>query len=276
MQHWELERVGLSGKETGSGELVLLLHGFPAYHKTWDSYLGPLGARFRTVAVDMRGYFESSKPSGVSSYRMGEVVADLVALVKHLGHRKVRVVGHDWGGAVAWAMAAWYPELVEKVAVFNCPHPQALSYHLLKNPKQRKRSWYIFFFQLPWIPELLIRWKSEEFVKAAFATPGRVFSDDDLEDYRRALLKPGVLRASVNYYRAAGRETLTGGTEFPKIKCPSLLLWGEKDGALGKEVTDQMERYFESSLQKIYYPDLGHWTPEELGWAGAKQLLEFL
>jgi pimeloyl-ACP methyl ester carboxylesterase len=264
LKFFDLGTVTLSGIEEGEGDLVLLLHGFPAYHKTWDRYLRPLAeAGYRAVAVDLRGYFESSKPAGVGQYAMKRLVHDLATLTSLLGYRTVRVIGHDWGGALAWAFASWQPEMVSHVAVYNCPHPEAMAYHLKRNPRQMLRSWYIGFFQIPRLPEALIRWRAERFIAAAFLARRGTFSAEDLDDYRRAILRPGVLEAGINYYRAAGREILLG-PDYPPIPARSCLIWGARDIALGQETTDGMERYFSGAYQRHLFPKHGHWSPNEL------------
>lgn len=260
---WNVNGITLSGVEAGEGELVLLLHGFPSYHKTWERYMQPLGENYRVVAVDMRGYNRSSKPSGVNSYHLRTLVEDLVALTAHLGYSKVRVVGHDWGGAVAWAFAAWYPDLVSHVAVYNCPHPSALLYHMRHNFRQTRRSWYIFFFQLPWLPEFLIRRFSRQAIRAAFAARRGTFSPDDLEKYRQALLRPGVLTATLNYYRSIFRSSLKP-MEMPKITSPALLIWGERDFALGAELADDTPRYLAGPYTRRSFPKSSHWSVNEL------------
>jgi pimeloyl-ACP methyl ester carboxylesterase len=263
IKHWTFEGRTLSGVERGQGELVLLLHGFPAYHKTWEHYMEPLSEQWRVVAVDLRGYFESSKPEGVSSYSMRLLVEDLVGLVRHLGYDKVKVVGHDWGGALAWAFASWHPELVSSLVVYNCAHPAIMSRHLRRNRRQLRRSWYILFFQLPWLPEGLIRRFPDAFLRRCFRSRRGTFSQDDMLEYKEAFLRPGVVVAAVNYYRAALRESRRKPV-YPPIECPVLLLWGEKDAALGVELTEGTERYVSGSYQLRGFPENGHWSPNEL------------
>ena len=273
---WTLESgITLSGLEAGSGDLVLLLHGFPAYHKTWLSYIGPLSQNHKVVALDLRGYYRSSKPPGIAAYDSEAIAGDIADFIQEGGYGKATLVGHDWGGAIAWTLASRHRDLVQRVAVYNCPHPKALSRHLRTNPRQMRRSWYIFFLQLPWLPEFLISRFSMEFIKLAFAARRGTFTESDLEEYRRALMLPGVLRASINYYRAAAREALKKRS-YPRITCPSLLIWGEKDRALGRELAEDTERYLEGPFERVYFAQAGHWTPNELGEEGLALLRDFL
>ena len=275
IKHWTFDGLTLSGVERGQGDLVLLLHGFPAYHKNWENYLEPLSEQWRVVAVDLRGYFESSKPEGVSAYRMRVLVDDLVGLVHHLGYDRVRVVGHDWGGALAWAFASWYPNLVASLVVYNCAHPAIMRRHLRENLRQLRRSWYILLFQLPWLPEALVRWRPEAFIRRCFRARKGTFSDDDLREYKEAFLRPGVVEAAVNYYRAALRESRRPPA-YPPIACPVLLLWGERDGALGIELTEGTDRHVSGPYQLKLFPENGHWSPNELVEETVPILREFL
>ena len=275
LNEWDTGRLRMSGLEKGEGQLVVLLHGFPAYHKTWENYVEPLSRDFKVVVPDLRGYFRSDKPQGVNSYSIEELTEDILSLVHHLGYQRVRVVGHDWGGALAWSLAARLTH-VHKVAVFNCPHPEAMARHLRKNTRQIRRSWYIFFFQIPWLPEFLIRRFPEKFVNAAFRAREGTFTDQDLAEYRDALLMPGVVQAGLNYYRASFREAIRGEVQSLPIFCPALLLWGERDAALGVELTHGMDRYFHGPYQCRMFPEVGHWSPNELGNEGISILAEFL
>lgn len=269
---WNTGRLTHSGRQSGEGELVMLLHGFPAYHKTWEEYLEPLSQHFQVVAPDLRGYYGSDKPHGVANYRIDELLEDIARLVRHLGHSKVRLVGHDWGGALTWAAAALRPNLVSHASIINCPHPEAMSYHLLRNPRQRKRSWYIFFFQLPWIPEYLMRRRSRRFIRVCF---GSGFSREELDDYEQAFLRPGVATAAVNYYRAAARG-LFNRRKMPKIQCPVKVYWGDRDPALGPELIEGHQRYCDGPFELKRFPEAGHWSVNQSAPEIIPDLIEFL
>jgi epoxide hydrolase 4 len=255
----ELSGTRLHFVSEGDGPTILLLHGFPATWYTWNGVMSFLSRDFRVVCPDMRGYNLSGRPSGVSEYSAEKIAGDIVELLDLLGESRVSIVGHDWGGAIAYRLAAFYPERVSQLAVLNCPHPVALVHHMRSNFRQLRRSWYILFFQLPWLPEFLIRRDIDGFIRAAFR-PLAAFSSKELAHYREALLVPGALTAALNYYRASGRAVFGRPTKWPKIECPTLLIWGEKDQALGLELTDDMERYFSGRLDKEFLPEAGHWV----------------
>ena len=143
--------------EAGSGPLVVLLHGFPEFWYSWRHQIPALAqAGFRVVAPDLRGYGESGKPAGVGSYHIDLLVADVLGLIRHLGQDSAHVAGHDWGGVIAWTLAMRHPDAVTRLAILNAPHP-AILFRQIRRPWQLFKSWYIFFFQLPWLPEWLLR-----------------------------------------------------------------------------------------------------------------------
>ena len=141
----------------GDGPLVVLLHGFPEFWYSWRHQIPALATRFRVVAPDLRGYNESEKPAGVAAYAMPELVADVEGLVHAFGERDAAIVGHDWGGGIAWFVAMERPPVTRKLVVLNCPHPAMMAQSLRGNPRQLARSWYMFFFQIPWLPEFLLK-----------------------------------------------------------------------------------------------------------------------
>jgi len=264
----------------GEGPLVLLLHGFPEFWYSWRHQIPVLAQYFRIVALDLRGYNDSDKPPGVASYRIDTLAADVMGLIRAFGEEKAVIIGHDWGGGIAWVFAAEYPQATEKLIVLNCPHPAAFQQHLTTNRRQLRRSWYMFFFQIPWLPEFGIRLNLGWFVEKAFrgmAIRKEAFSDDELQHYAEALQKPGVLTAAINYYRAAFRERIRcGERSFDKIKCPTLLIWGEEDTALGKELTRNMEPYFTDRFEIKYIPQCSHWVQQEQPELVNRYMVEFL
>ena len=187
--------------EAGAGPLVLLLHGFPELWLAWRRQIPALSAAgFRVVAPDLRGYNLSAKPRGVSSYRMELLAGDVANLVRHLGYERTHLVGHDWGGAIAWCVPALHPGLVERLAILNAPHP-ILFRKRLATLAQAKRSSYVFFFQLPFFPERSLVRHRAGFLKMMLrrdpVTPG-AFSPEEIEAYREAFLVPGVVTDAVN------------------------------------------------------------------------------
>jgi len=259
------------------GDLVVLLHGFPQSADEWRHQIPALAERFQVVAPDLRGYGRSSKPRGIAAYRQSVLANDVVGLIRSFGVERAHVVGHDWGGAVAWTLALEHPEVLGRLVVMNCPHPAAMARALRTNPRQMRRSWYVLFFQLPWLPERLLTRPGAFRGPLRSARPG-AFSDEDLSAYERAFSVPGVATAALNYYRAAFREGLRGrGTgEGRLIATPTLVIWGDADFALGPELVDGMARYFSGPLEIRHVPDCGHWVPEERPELVNRLVLDFL
>lgn len=266
----------------GEGPLLLLLHGFPQYSYAWRHQIAALAERFRVVAPDLRGYGETDKPPRVADYAPATLARDVVELVDALGENRAHVVGHDWGGAIAWVVALRHPEVVDRLAVLNCPHPFAFARALRTNPRQLARSWYVFAFQIPRLPEWALTRRNASIVEPIFREMAKrpdTFSDEDLERYRAALLAPGAAAAAVNYYRAAFRGALELRAEEKadaKIAAPTLVVWAEEDVALGKELTFGMERHFRGPFRIEYVPGCSHWVNEEQPELVNRLLLEHL
>ncbi len=258
----------------GEGPLVLLLHGFPETSRAWRKQIPALAKRFRVVAPDLRGFGASDKPRGIAAYDTSVVANDIVALIHAFDAERAHVVGHDWGGGVAWAVATGHPEAVDRLVVLNCPHPAVMQRALRSNWAQVRKSWYIFAFQLPWLPEWALSRSGAKALKDSLrrsAKPG-TFSDADLDEYARAFAAPGAATAAINYYRAALRSRLPSA----KIKAPTLLIWAEDDFALGIELTRGMDGLFETPPRIEYVPDTSHWVMEERPEVVNRLLLEFL
>lgn len=250
--------------EEGSGKLVILLHGFPEFWYGWKNQIPVLAKEYRVVAPDMRGYNLSDKPANVSDYKIETLAKDIAELIHALGEEKAIVVGHDWGAAVAWAVASLHPEVVEKLAILNVPHPNEMSRAFKGfNFSQWKKSWYIFFFQLPFLPERVVG--TEKFFRATFKNmlmrKGAV-SREDIAKYVEAYRQPGAVRAAVAYYRAAFRSFLTA-VKMPHIKAPLLMLWGEHDTALGKELTYRTKEYCDNTCEILYDSTSGHFVQHD-------------
>jgi pimeloyl-ACP methyl ester carboxylesterase len=263
----EVNGIRLHYVEEGAGELVILLHGFPEFWMGWRKQITVLSKQYRVVAPDMRGYNLSDKPSKVRDYEMQILAKDIADLIKALGEEKAIVVGHDWGAAVAWAVGALHPEVVKKLAILNVPHPKEMQRAFMQfNFAQWKKSWYIFFFQLPFIPEMIVG--TERFFRSTFNGMGMrkdTFSDADLKNYLEAYRQPGAVKGTIAYYRAAFREMFSGkkGPRYHKIKVPVLVLWGEKDTALGKELTYRTKDYCENTCAVLYDPTSGHFVQRD-------------
>ncbi len=265
--------------EMGNGPLVLLLHGFPEHWYSWRHQLPALAAAgFRAVAPDLRGYGRSAKPRGVRSYRMAALAGDAAALVRHLGAERAHVVGHDWGGVIAWCLPALFPGLVERLAILNAPHP-VLFRRKLATRAQRSRSSYVFLFQLPFLPERRLTRHRARFLKRLLRDdPVRsgAFSPEEIERYREAFLLPGVARSAVHYYRAIFRTgTARHGFSRGAIDVPTLVLWGERDRWLGTELLDGLEA-FVPDLRIIRIPDASHWLQVDACERVNAELVRFL
>jgi len=253
--------------------LVVLLHGFPEFWYSWRRQVPALAdAGFRVVAPDMRGYNRSEKPHGVGSYGMDELVGDVVELIHRLDRERAHVVGHDWGGVVAWATAIREPEAVDSLAVLNAPHTGRYRELLRASAEQRRRSWYALGFQLPWLPELLLGARDCAGVATMLretAAPG-AFDETDLRRYREAACRPGALTAMLNYYRAAFRESIREevrallGKSRPtrEVGVPTLLVWGDQDAALSTELTEGLARWV-PDLRVERFPEASHWVQNE-------------
>jgi epoxide hydrolase 4 len=259
----DLGDVRLHYVEAGSGPLVVLLHGFPEFWYSWRHQIPALvRAGYRVVAPDMRGYHQSSKPRGVQAYRADLLTRDVAGLVRHVGVARAVVVGHDWGAAVAWGVAMRYPELVERLVILNVPHP-ARMLRALRTARQLRKSWYMFFFQLPRLPEALLR--ANDF--ATLRRPFRVdpvrrdaFSAADIERYVEAARQPGALTGAINYYRALFREG-PGRTRasIRRIEAPVLVIWGEQDRYLGAELAAP-DPGLVPDVRVERLPDASHWV----------------
>jgi epoxide hydrolase 4 len=268
--------------EVGDGPLVVLLHGFPEFWYSWRRQLQPLAdAGFHVVAPDMRGYNLSDKPAGWRAYDMEFLAGDIAGLIKHFGVERADVVGHDWGAAVAYGVAALHPESVRRLAILNVPHPARMLAGL-KTFKQLRKSWYMFFFQLPFIPEWLLRLRRFAALKLAMradrAKLGRppVFSDEVLERYAQAWSYHGALTAMLGYYRAALRQSpRRAGARMQPIVAPTLVIWGDRDTALGSELAEPEARWVKD-VQVVHLPEATHWVQHDEPERVNELLIEFL
>jgi len=246
--------------EAGRGPLVVLLHGFPQFWYAWRHQLPALAAAgFRAVAVDLRGYNLSDKPAGLDAYTAAEAAADVAALVEALGAEPAALVGHDWGGVVAWQAAAAYPERVSRVAVINAPHPRRFA-RALRSPRQLLRSLYVLFFQLPVLPERLVAARDFALVERVLRFDARrgSFTRDDVARHKEALRRPGALTAALGYYRAALRRR--AARRLPAgVRQPALLIWGDRDRYLGRELAAGNERWV-PRLRVEHVPEATHWV----------------
>lgn len=246
----------------GEGPLVVFLHGFPDFWYSWRHQLGPIAkAGFRVVAIDMRGYNLSAKPDGVASYGTAKVAKDVADLIESLGEEKAHVVGHDWGAGIAWAFAMGHAERLDKLAVLNGPHPLAMMSGM-KDPVQLARSWYMFFFQLPWLPEEVAQLDDYKLLLSGFRLPEvkhGAITREDLEVYR-ASYTPESVKAMIGYYRAMFRPSLA--PKLRPVNAPVLSIWGVNDPhlALGM-ATPPPEKVPHATTE--FVQDASHWVHQE-------------
>ena len=226
------------------GPLVVLLHGFPECWYGWHRQLDPLAkAGYRVVAVDQRGYNLSDKPSGVSSYHIRELAADIAGLVDALGYDKAAVAGHDWGAAVAWWLALEYPDRLSRLCVVNVPHPTVFERTLRTSWSQRKNSWYVGWFQVPYLPELTSRLGNYWLLADALTSSSRpdAFTETDIDRYRLAWSQPGALTGMLNWYRAIVRARPQPVRQ--QVDVPTRILWGADDEYLDSEMAHRSIEY---------------------------------
>jgi pimeloyl-ACP methyl ester carboxylesterase len=262
------------------GPLLVLLHGFPEASHGWRRQIGPLAdAGFRVVAPDQRGVGLSSKPEGAANYRVHLLAADIVAIVRALGRDRAQVVGHDWGGAVAWYLAMRHADVFERAVILDAPHPAAFIERLRRHPSQMLRSWYMAFFQLPWLPEAALRaGRFDRLARALVATsrPG-TFTPADLDVYRAAWAQPGALTGMLNWYRAL--RLGGGGSGAPRgdgrVKVPVRVLWGDRDQVLEPALADASLAWCDAG-EVFHFPEATHWLQHEEAQAVNARLLEFL
>jgi pimeloyl-ACP methyl ester carboxylesterase len=275
----ETNGIRLHAVEAGpeSGPLVILLHGFPELWYGWRHQIGPLAAAgFHVLAPDQRGYNLSDKPRRISDYNLDTLALDVVGLIDAMGEEKARVVGHDWGGAVGWWLGVKHADRLERLALLNIPHPKVMRRTLYKSSEQRKKSSYMFFFQVPGLPERGFRRNGFSFAIKALQTTSRpgLFTDVDLDFYREAWSQPGAVRSMIHWYRAALRSQPKPPTTSRVVGVPTLLLWGTKDRFLGQEMAQpSIDLCDDGRLE--FFPDASHWIQHEEPERVNQRLIEF-
>jgi pimeloyl-ACP methyl ester carboxylesterase len=261
------------------GPLVVMLHGFPEFWYGWHRQIGPLAeAGFRVLAPDQRGYNLSEKPRGLAHYTLDALADDVVALIEAAGRSKALIVGHDWGGVVAWWLALRHPERVERLAILNAPHPDFLTSGTWTSPEQLVRSWYVVAFQVPWLPETglgLFHGRALADGLRRTSRPG-AFGDDDLERYREAWSQPGALSAMINWYRAAVRARPDPASlPDPRVRVPTLILWGTRDAYIRLRFAHEALARCQSG-RLVFFEEATHWLHHEEPERVARLLSQFL
>ncbi|NKB86795.1 MAG: alpha/beta fold hydrolase [Acidobacteria bacterium] len=263
-----------AGPEDGSP--VILLHGFPEYWYGWRNQIGALAdAGYRVIVPDQRGYYISEKPRKIRDYKLDTLVADIVGLIDDADADHAAIVGHDWGGVVAWRLAQTRPDRVRRLAVLNAPHPDVMRQAIWSDGAQRRRSRYMFLFQLPALPERRLSRNLYQPLRHALqesARPG-TFTEDELDRYLEAWAAPGALTGMLNWYRAM-RYRLPS-TSAPQIEPPTLLVWGMQDSFLGESLLEpSLSRCRDGRVVRLH--DATHWVQHEEPEQVNAALLEFL
>lgn len=269
-------RVHLVQAGPDEGPLLILLHGFPESWFGWRrQFAGLSAAGFRVAAPTGRGYDLSDKPAGIGAYAIEHLTADVLGVIDELGRSAAYVVGHDWGGVVAWRLAALHPERVERLVIINAPHPKVFRRVLLTSARQFVRSTYVLFFQLPYLSETVLRSRDFRPLTRALQRTSRpgTFSEDDLAAYRQAWSRPGALTGMLNWYRAAARWPRRHAS-VPRVRVPTLLLWGARDAALGFELArPSIEQCDDGRLE--VFDDATHWVHHEESAAVNRAIVSF-
>jgi len=256
--------------ECGSGNvLALCLHGFPEHSFSWRYQLPMLAELgYRAWAPNLRGYGASSRPEGIESYSLENLLADVAGLIDESGCEETILIAHDWGAVIAWYFAIRAIRPLKKLIICNVPHPVPAQQAMRGGMSQLKKSWYIFFFQLPKIPEFLLGRNEArgigQMIRDSSVDHGR-FPDEVIDVYSRNAAQPGALTAMINYYRAlvrGGGAKRQGQQGYPVIETPTLMIWGEDDAALTKETTYGTEKVV-SHLTIRYLPRVSHWVQQE-------------
>lgn len=253
------------------------MHGFPEFWWSWRRQIPALvAAGYRAVAPDLRGYHLSDKPRGLAPYRLDRLAGDLRALLDDLGPEPHPVVAHDWGGAVAWWGALLFPQRFERLAILNVPHPAVMRRALRHDASQRRRSRYMAYFQLPWLPERKLRAEGFRALRSMLRRTSRpgTFTPEELERYAAAAALPGALTAMLAWYRAALRRP-TPGPPTLRVTPPVRILWGEQDAALGVKLIEPSAALCDR-VEVFRIAEAGHWVQHEEPERVNALLLDFL
>lgn len=260
-------RVGTNGVQlhaaiAGNGPAVLLLHGFPEHWWSWRRQIPALArAGFSAWAVDLRGYHLSDRPLERDAYRLEALVGDIAGVVRATGLAGCDIVGHDWGGIIAWAFAAAHPDLVRRLVVLNAPHPSLFAREVCR-PRQMLRSAYVPFFAIPWLPEAVLSARDCAVVRAMFnrmAVRPDAYSAADVDAFVAPLRVPGALTAALNYYRANLRPSLLQASAARAIAADTLVLWGERDPALDRRLLDGLDQVV-PRVRVLRFRHASHWV----------------
>ena len=273
----EVGDVKLHYVEAGDGPLIVLLHGFPEFWFGWRLQIAALAAAgFRVVAPDTRGYNLSSKPEGFEGYAVDLLAADIRGLIGELGAESALIVGHDWGGSIAWTVAMNHPEVVDRLAILNAAHPRRLQ-EGLHHPDQLRKSWYFFFFATPGLPEEVVHLRDWHFFRHFLHDANPAYTPEEMERYIEAWSQPGAAAAMINYYRSSVKESSKQAKAgFRPISAPTLVIWGQRDGYLGEQLAEP-DREDVPGLERVErLPDASHWVHHDESARVNRLLIDFL
>jgi pimeloyl-ACP methyl ester carboxylesterase len=259
------------------GPLVFLLHGFPEFWYSWRNQIGPLAeAGFHVIAPDQRGYNLSGKPTGVSSYDLDCLQADILGLAGHFGQNTFSIAGHDWGGSVGWGLAGKQASRVKRLVALNAPHPAVWLEAMRAYPAQKRKSRYVQLLKLPYLPEILVRLGNFKGLAKAFrdCTRDGAFTDEDLELYRKAWSQPGALTAMINWYRAVLEKPLLPAAHY-SISCPTLVIWGMRDAYAEPALAEASVRLCLNG-RVVPFDRSTHWVQHDEPDRVASLLIDFL
>lgn len=278
-QFIETNQVRLHCVTQGEGELVVLVHSFLEFWYSWRHQVNALSRRFKVIVPDLRGCNDSEKPN--TGYDLDTVSRDIVGIMDALGYSRAHIVGHAWGGTIAWHLAQTLPDRVKRLVILNGIPPHQLWRFLLGSVSQIRQSWLTLAMQVPTMPEWLIERTLPDFVQAFFqqqAVRKGAFSGDVMRLYQEALSKPGAIAAGVSYYRQLLHQINWFNKSQPikPISAPTLILWGEDDSLLPLGCLDGVSQFVESSLHIERIPQCGHWTQQEVPLTVNRSLLRFL
>jgi pimeloyl-ACP methyl ester carboxylesterase len=277
----DVGEVRLAVAEAGEGgEPVILLHGFPEMAHSWRHQLPALAdAGFHAIAPDLRGYGDSDRPPAVDDYAAPKLAGDIVGLITALGHERAHLVGHDWGGSLAWALAARAPEVVRTLSALNAPHPVASS-ETRQEPEQQQKAWYMLLFNFPGVAEAWL--SKDDFAnlrRFVFDTAApEAFPPEDRERFVAALARDGALTAALNWYRAniPPSSWLSPPPDMPPVTVPTMVVWGEADAYMGEPVLQRSMQKVTGPLRLERLPGVSHWVQQEAPDAVNALLLDFL
>lgn len=264
----------------GQGDLVLLLHGFPEFWYSWRYQIPVLARHFKVVVPDLRGCNDSDKPQ--QGYDLDTLSQDIQGLITALGYQRAHIVGHDWGGMVAWHLAQQFPQWLDRLVILNAPHPHQFSRELLSNLDQLRRSWYLLACQIPGLPEWLIQRNVRGFLENLFqyqAIRKGAFSSETIRIYEAALEKAGALSAALTFYRqllAPQTWLRTWNLPAALVTAPTLVLWGQEDRTLSPQLLEGLEQKIRAPFRLKLVPDCGHWIQQEVPGIVNRELLGFL